>query len=236
MAVIIGAGTTIVSAQFPNGGILSVNFGFSPNVQRLFVLGSFQPYDAIVQKTRTLTVNVYGRRQDGSGGSLAHSLTPSVSCADADTVSVTINPASCVSTLLPFTESYFVNSYSYQKDAQGYGQESWGMTTKPIIPTYTGTIIMLRGIAEGTIGTGDGTMAALDMGVVVDETASNDALGAQIEGQSGGVSAGSPGIGNFDISRFVVVTSVGNSLGLDSTIDGKTGNASISVPLTPVFT
>ena len=214
---------------------MSANFGFSPNINRLWQLGSFVPYDTFVQKTRTLTLSVYGRRPDGSGGSIQLDVTPSVSCIDAGTVSITVNPASCVGSLLPFTEDYFVNSYSYQKENLGYGQESWGFTTKPVVPSYTGTIVMLRGIAEGTVATGDGTMDALDMGVVVNETASNDSFGAPIEGESGSIQAGSPGIGNFDITRFVVVTDVGNSIGLDPTVDGKTGNASITIPLQPIF-
>lgn len=224
-----------MSAQFPNGGIVSVNFGFSPQVQRLFELGTFDPYDSTVQKTRTLQLNVYGVRPDGGGGSLSLDVSPSTTCVDTGTVNTTVNPASCVGSLLPFADDYFVNSYGYSKENLGYGQESWGFTTKPVIPTFTGTIVMLRGIAEGTIGTGAGTMTSTQMGVTVDETASNDSLGAQIEGETGSVTAGSPGIGSFEVSRFVIVTSIGASIGLSPAIDGLTGNASISIPLTPVF-
>lgn len=235
MAVIIGGGTTVVSTQFPNNGILSVNFGFQPNVQRLYQLGSFSPYDTFVQSTRTIQLNVYGSRPDGAGGSVALDVTPSTSCVDAGSVSITVNPASCVTTLTPFTEDYFVTSYSYQKDNLGYGQEAWSFTSKPIIPTYGGDIVMLRGIAEGTIATGDGTMSAAQMGVVIDETASNDSNGANIEGENGGVQAGSPGVGNFDIQRYIIATTIGASIGLNTAIDGLTGQASINIPTTPVF-
>lgn len=235
MAVIISAGTTIVSTQFPNGGILSASFGFQPNVQRLYQLGSFDPYDTQVQRTRTLQLNVYGSRPDGAGGSVALDVSPSVSCVDAGTVNITVNPASCVSSLTPFANDYFVTSYGYQKDNIGYGQESWSFTTRPIIDSFTGTIVMLRGIAEGTVATGDGTMNAADMGVTINESASNDSLGAQIEGENGSIQAGNPGVGSFDIQRHVVVTQVGNSVGKNTTIDGLTGQASINIPMTPVF-
>lgn len=154
---------------------------------------------------------------------------------DASSVNITVNPASCVASLLPFTGDYFVNSYSYSKSNLGFGQETWAFTSKPEITGYTGTIVMLRGIAEGQIATGAGTMAALDMGVVIDETGSNDSLGAPIEGESGSVAAGTPGIGNYDIQRHVIVTQIGGSKGRHTTIDGLTGQASISIPNTPVF-
>lgn len=235
MSVIIGAGTTVVSPQFPNGGIVSVQFGFNPQVERLYELGSFSPYDSFVQKTRTLSLNVYGQRPSGGGGSNQLDVSPSTSCVDAGTINITVNPASCVGSLLPFIEDYFVTSYNYQKDNLGYGQESWSFTSKPIIPGFTGSIVMLRGIAEGQIATGDGQMTSTQMGVTVNEVASNDSLGANIEGESGSVQAGTPGIGNFDIQRFVIVTQIGGSIGKSSAIDGLTGQANISIPITPVF-
>jgi len=234
MSVIIGAGTTVVSTQFPNDGIVSVNFGFQPNVTRLYQLGSFTPYDSYTTRSRTLSVTAYGSKRDGTGGTAQHDVSPSTTCTDAGTINITINPASCVSSLVPFVDDYFVNSYSYQKDNLGFGQETWSMTTKPIISTYTGTIVMLRGIAEGTVSTGNGTMDPALQGIVVDDTASNDTSG-EITGESGSVQAGSPGVGNYDITRYVVVTSIGGSIGSNSSVDGLSGNASVSIPLTPVY-
>ena len=214
---------------------MSVQFGFDPTVERLYQLGSFVPYDTNVSKTRTLSLVVYGKKPNGTGGSSQFDVSPSTTCVDAGTTNITVNPASCVGSLLPFTADYFLNSYSYSKDNLGFGQETWSYTTKPDIPGFSGTIVMLRGIAEGTIATGAGVMTSTDMGVVVNESASNDSLGAQIQGESGSVQAGSPGIGNFDIQRHVIVTQVGASIGKNSTVDGLTGNASISIPLTPVY-
>lgn len=235
MAVIIGASTTVVSTQFPNGGILSVSFGFQPSVQRLYQLGSFTPYDTSVQRTRSLQLSVYGERADGAGGSVQLDITPSTTCVDTGTINITVNPGSCVGSLIPFIDDYFATSYSYQKENIGYGQESWSFTTRPVIPGYTGTIVMLRGIAEGTIATGPGVMSAADMGVVIDEIGSNDALGAPIEGDNGSVQAGTPGIGNYDIQRFIIATAVGGSIGKNTSVDGFSGQASVNIPMTPVF-
>ncbi len=235
MAVIIGAGSTVVSTQFPNGGIVSVQFGFNPQIERLYELGSFNPYDTTVSRTRTISVNVYGSKPDGTGGSLPFDVTPSVACVDANTTNITVNPASCVASLLPFADDYFLNAYSYSKDALGFGQETWSFTSKTEITDYTGTIVMLRGIAEGTISTGAGVMLAEYQGVTIDAAASDDSLGNPIEGESGSVSAGTPGIGNYDIQRHVIATAVGGSRGKHTLIDGQTGSASISIPLTPVF-
>ncbi len=212
-----------------------MQFGFNPQVTRLWELGSFSPYDSFVQKTRTLTIGVYGSRPDGGGGSSQVSVEPSITCVDAGTVYVTINPASCVSSLSSFAENYFVTGYSYQKENLGYGQETWTFTSKPVIPSYSGSIVMLRGIAEGQIATGDGIMTSGDMGVVVDETASNDSLGANIEGESGSIQAGSPGLGNYDVQRFVIVSTVGASIGKATTIDGLSGQANIQIPMNTVF-
>jgi len=235
MAVIIGAGTTVVSSQFPNGGIVSVQFGFNPQVERLYELGSFNPYDSTITKTRTLSLNVYGSRPSGGGGSSPLVITPSTSCADTGAVSVTINPASCVGSLIPFTADYYVTGYSYSKDNLGFGQESWSFTSKPEIPGFTGTIVMLRGIAEGTITTGAGNMTAAQMGIVVDEVASNDSLGLPIQGESGSVQGGTPGIGKYDTQRYIIATSIGGSIGKSDAVDGLAGEGSVQIPMTPVY-
>ncbi len=235
MSVIIGAGTIVTTTLFPNGGILSVSFGFEPEVSRLWQLGSFAPYDTFVQRARTLQIGVYGTRADGLGGSTSLPLTPSVTCTDAEAVEVTVTPASCTGSIAPFFSQYWPSSYAYQKDNIGYGRESWSFVSKPVLDFYNGSIFMIRGIPEGTISTGDGVMAALSMGVLVDELASNDRVGNRIEGESGGVQAGNMSIGNFDVQRFVIPTHVGASVGISATTDGLSGNANINIPMTPIF-
>lgn len=76
-------------------------------------------------------------------------------------------------------------------------------------------------------------MDAPDMGMVIDNTSSNDSTGNPIQGETGSVQAG--GIGNFDIQRNIIATQVGGSIGYIPSIDGLTGNASVSIAMTPVF-
>lgn len=235
MAVIIGAASTVVSPQFPNGGIASVQFGFSPQVDRLYEIGSFSPYDTSVTRTRTISLTVYGKRSDGSGGSEVIDVSPSTACVDTGATLITVNPASCAASLLPFAGSYFLNSYGYSKDQLGFGQETWGFASKPDITGFTGTIVMLRGIAEGTISTGPGVMTPDLAGVGIDVAASDDSLGNPIQGENGSVAAGTPGLGTFDIQRFIIASTVGGSTGKGPTVDGFTGQASVTIPITPVY-
>jgi hypothetical protein len=118
----------------------------------------------------------------------------------------------------------------------GTGQETWTFTTKPEIGGFAGTIVMLRGVAEGTISTGDGVMSASLMGITIDESSSNDSFGSQIEGESGSVQAGSPGLGDFTISRSIVASSVGGSTGRGTSVDGLIGQTNIQIPINTVYT
>lgn len=232
MAVVIGSSTTITSTLFPSGGIVSANFGISANINRLFQLGSFTPYDTFVEKQRSLSAVAYGKKLSGSGGTQSILVTPSTSCVDTGAITVTVNPGVCGTPVNPFSDSFYPTSYSYNKDNLGHGQESWAFTSKPILDNYNGTIIFLRGIATGQILTGTGVMTEANMGVVVDTTASKDSLGNYIEGEQGSVQAGFPGIGDYSIQREVIVTRVGGSQGRD---DGKKGTASVTIPMTPVY-
>jgi hypothetical protein len=237
MAVIIGAGSTVFSAQFPNGGIVSFQLGFNPQVDRLYEIGSFDPYDTSVTRTQTLSVTAYGKRATGQGGTAIHLLTPSIDCVDTGAINIEVNPASCVPSLRPFIGDFFLNNYSYSKDNLGYGQETWSFTAKPTITGFSGNIVMLRGIAEGTVKTGPGTMPFSLTGCEIDEVTipnpSNDELDVPIESESGSVSAGA--IGNYDIQRFIIPTQVGGSQGRGTTVDGLDGETSITIPLTPVY-
>lgn len=235
MPVIIGAGTTVESPQFVNGGVVSVQFGFEPQVERLYQLGSFTPYDSSLTTTRTMSVNVYGSKPNGTGGSVPLSVAPSDSCVDIESTLINVNPASCVASILPSVGSYFLTSYSYSKDNLGYGQETWSFTSKPTVEGYAGTIVTLRGIAEGTIIYGDGTMLPEYQGVTIDTAASNDSNSDPILGESGNVTAGPVGVGSYDIQRYIIATSVGGSRGRHADIDGQVGNASVNIPLTTVF-
>lgn len=231
-AVIIGAGTSIVTTLFPQGGVTSVNFGFRPEINRLWELGSWTPYDTYVVRQQELSLTGYGRTLSGQKGSISLDLTPSTACTDASSVSIAVTPGACGAYVEPFVDDFFPTSYSYSKDVFGFGTENWSFTTKQDIDNYTGTIVMLRGISTGQISTGDGIMSAADMGVVIDDAASKDSNGDYIDGESGSVQAGFPGIGDYSIQREVVVTHVGQSEGR---VDGYKGNASVTIPMQPVY-
>lgn len=51
MSIVIGATTTVV---FPYGDcVVSANWGYNPNVQRLYCLGSWDVFDTIEKPTET---------------------------------------------------------------------------------------------------------------------------------------------------------------------------------------
>lgn len=233
MAVIIGGGSSVSSTLLAGGGVVSVNFGLQANIERLFALGSFDPYDTSTVKQRSFSMNVYGKKPNGSGGTNPQSVEPSTTCANASSLSITFNPSACGGAVTGFTDDFFISSYSYSKDLTGYGQESWAFTTRPThVPTYGGTIYMLRGLAAGQVLRGTGTMTEADMGVIVNTTRSQDSDNNWIESESGSVSGGFPGLGNVDTTREIVADTVGGSEGKD---DGNKGQVSVSVPVSPVY-
>jgi hypothetical protein len=234
--IIIGAGSSVNTPLLvSNTGVVSVNFGLQASVERLYVLGSFTPYDTTSTKQRSMSLVVYGKKPDNSAGTVQQLLPVSTGCSDASSVSITFNPSSCGGTLTGFVDTFFITGYSYSKDVTGYGQESWSFITKQIVDSYTGTIYMLRGISSGQLSTGTGTMTALDQGVVVNDTASRDSNGNYIESESGSVSGGFPGLGNYEVSREIVVSAVGASIGKNTSNDGKRGQVSVSIPISPIF-
>lgn len=236
MTVIIGGGSSLNAPSLLASaiGVLSVNFEITPSVERLWQLGSFSPYDTIVTRQRTLSMTIYGRRPNNTGGTLVQTIPASTSCADASSNTIEFNAVACqTAQAVSFVDSFYVTSYSYSKETQGFGQESWAFTTKPLVTGYTGTIYMMRGIPTGKmLVTAADVMTEAEVGLVIDQAASQDSNGAYIEGDTGSVSAGFPGIGNYDTSREVVVSSIGGSVGRK---DGYRGNASCSVPLQPLF-
>ncbi|HEC66285.1 MAG TPA: hypothetical protein ENI23_13430 [bacterium] len=232
MAVIIGNASTVTTTLFAQGGIVSVNFGIQPNINRLWELGSFTPYDIFTQRQRTLSIVAYGKKLSGQGGSQSIDVTPSTSCIDTGAISITVTPGVCADPVGPFTDDFYPTGYSYSKEVQGFGQESWTFTSKPLFSDYTGEIRHLRGIATGQILKGAGTMTEVDTGIVVDDAASKDSQGAYIEGETGSVAAGFPGLGTFETQREVIVTRVGASLGK---ADGLRAQTQITIPMTPVF-
>ncbi len=226
MVVIIGAGTTVTS-NIITSGFVSVSFSVSPSVERLFQLGDFDPFDVSVQTQESISISNFG------GASTKVTLTPSVSCTDSTArMDVTIIPAPCTGSTIPITrtgnDALFINSYSYSKDFQGFGQESWSLQGKPILIGFTGNVSFIQGFSEGNRLTG--TDIVSDDGIVL--TSSTGAGTEDATARNLSVSAGSPGIGQDDTQVFGKVTSIGGAVGKE---DGKRGTSSATVPHTLVF-
>lgn len=211
MAIVIGAATTV---SFAGACVISANWGYSPNVQRLYCIGEWTPDESRIyyRPTETLNLTIY------SPGP-TYDTEPTTSCADANTISASISPAACGDTLMSLTGSWWVTSYSYSKDdATLPGQESWAMTrwkglnaSPPgnfVEPTY-----VMRGISEG--------QATIEAGILF--------TGSTVETQTGNVSAG--GFGKADILQVGVVEQVGGG----SSSAGDTGQGSASMPYTPLY-
>ena len=209
MAVIIGAATQVTGFD----GVVSLNWNFSPNVRRLWQIGSFDPYMSILNTTHSLTVTCYG----GGGPEIA--ITRATSCVNSTTTfDCTVIPASCDTTVEGPSGTFYLTSYSFNKgDPIGPGQttyvgQQWVMSPSP---NY-----ILCGGAEGTAG------GNTSHGVVFSTI---DATGLQ-----GSVSAGSPGVGRADEVQYGVVDRVGvNPASIDN---GKTGQASVTVKHQPLWT
>lgn len=226
MVVIIGAGTTVTS-DIISGGFVSVSFSLSPSVERLFQLGSFDAFDINLQTQESISITNYG------GSSTTVALAPSTSCIDSSArMDVTITPAPCTGSTTPITrtgsDALFINSFSYSKEHQGYGQESWSLQGKPILVGYTGSISFIQGFSEGSHLIGTDTVS--DDGIVL--TGSAPATTFDADARNIQVSAGSPGLGQDDTQRSGKITRIGGAVGRE---DGKRGNASATVPHQLVF-
>lgn len=224
--MIIGAGTT-VSSNIISGGFVSVSFSLSPQVTRLFQLGSFDAFDLQIQTQESISLTNYG------GASSTVALVPSTSCTDSTArMNVTITPAPCTGSTTAIVrtgaDALFINSYSYSKDFQSFGQESWSLQGKPIIPGFSGNISFIQGFSEGNHLTG-GDIVSND-GIVL--TGSDGVSASDASGRSLQVSAGSPGLGQDDTQVFGKITQIGGGVGQE---DGKRGTASATVPHTLVF-
>jgi len=226
MPVIIGAGTTVTS-DIISGGFVSVSFSLSPNVERLFQLGSFDAFDINITEQESVSLTNFG------GASTPVALAPSTACVDSTAkMAVVITPAPCTGSTTAIdrtgADSLFITSFSYSKDFQSFGQESWSLQSKPIIEGFTGSQVFIQGFAEGNQLTG--TDIVSDDGIVL--TGSVTATTEDATGRSLSVSAGSPGIGQDDTQVFGKITQIGGGVGKE---DGKRGTASANVPHQIVF-
>jgi hypothetical protein len=190
------------------GCVISANWGSSPNTQRLYCLGDHWVADSsrtFKRPTNTLSITCYAPGP-------SYSCLASSSCASAGQLSASVSPSSCGggSGDPPGSSSWYVTSYSYNKDDSVLpGQESWSMMD------YYGDnkpSFVLRGVAEGSW--------TANSGVSGDEEGTSS---------TGSVSAG--GFGKSDKLSVGVVRNVGGG----SSAKGVTGQASVSIPYTPLY-
>jgi hypothetical protein len=205
MAVVIGAGTTAYLGS--QTCVASVNWSLNPNTQRLYCLGSWDPFYSIYKPTENMSMTVY------SPGP-TYNTEATRSCADANQVNAGVSPAACNGGIAGMSGNFFVSGYNYSKDdAQLPGQESWSLTRwvsggGAVAPDYT-----IRGISEGS---GTPNSGIVFSGVTTTST-------------TGSVSAGS--IGRADEVEAGVVVQVGGG----SAAAGETGTGSVSIPYTPLW-
>jgi len=206
---------------------VSVSFSLSPSVERLFQLGSFVAFDTQIQTQESVSLSNFG------GASTPLVLTQNTTCDDSTAkMDVTIVPAPCTGSTTPIVRTganaLFVTSYSYSKDFQGFGQESWSLQGKPNIPGFTGNLAFIQGFSEGNRLIGPDIVS--NDGIVL--TGSDGVSAFDAQGRNISVSAGSPSLGQDDTQEFGRVTQVGGAVGQE---DGKRGNSSASIPHQLIF-
>jgi hypothetical protein len=184
---------------------ISANWGASMNSQRLYVLGKTDPFLVLKKPTQNLSVTCYS-----AGPSV--DVAQSAGCSPATGFSAGVSPGACGGCGgggSGVTGSWYVTSYSYNKmDPNIPGQESFSMMNY-LSPAPS---IVLRGPAEGSW--------TADAGVTGTSEGSSS---------SGSISAG--GIGRADTATVGIATNVGGG----SAAVGSTGQASVSVPYTPIY-
>lgn len=209
MAIVIGAATT---ASFMGACVISANWSYNPNAQRLYCLGSWTPFNTFFRPTESLSMSIYA---PGS----TYDTAPTLSCADAGSVSASVAPAACGDSFSSVSGDWLVTSYNYSKEnAAMPGTESWSLQKwKNVAAPSGGTSVeptyVMRGITEGQGTTNAGITFA----------------GSTTTITTGSVSAG--GFGN----AFTVLTGVVASVGGGESAGGQTGQGSVSIPYTPLY-
>ena len=216
MAVVIGAATTV---SFNGACVLSANWGYNPNVQRLYCIGEWTPSSdrTYYRPTETMNLTIYAPGP-------TYATAPTEGCSDANTIAASIEPAACGDTFPAMSGNWLVSSYSYSKDdASMPGQESWSLTrwkdlnstppTNFVEPTY-----VMRGITEGQSSDPESYTGI-------------QFTGTTVTSYTGNVSAG--GFGRADTLKVGVISSVGG--GTSTAGAGITGQGSASMPYTPLY-
>lgn len=247
MAVVIGS-ATIVSMSIPldTGSwtdfcFVSINWGYNPNIQRYYCLGSTAPAYTISKPTESLSVVVYSPYTTGTE---KYDVTAqdTANCEDqANKITATVSLGICDEQAAyyqgPISTTWYLNNYGFSKDDPNLpGQETWALTAYPTTD-LTGADVsavapdaVIRGVAEGqaTVDTAAPYNDA-DPGVTFEAA-------GQVKASTGNVQAGGA-TGRVDYLTYGVATGVGGSGNLPTQADqfGRTGQGSVSVPQTPVW-
>lgn len=244
MPFVISAGTSVVGfttatagglpnqVGFGDKGIISISLQIVPQLQRLYHLGYQTPYDRNTLIQKTLSITSY------AGSTRTYSTLASTSCDEPDPINISITSSNCGGDPFSDQTDWFVEGYSYQKDVQGWGQETWQLVSRPLIldaalnqisPTEV-EVRMIRGVAEGQTTT-DG---AADTGIVFLTTNVIDQVTVPGFGFIGSldVQAASPGIGRANYLRFGEVEQIGLGTGKR---DGVDGQGQVQIPYTPIY-
>lgn len=218
MAIIIGSATTVNWS-----GVISAQWGVNPQVNRLWQLGSWQPYRTHVTTVETVSLTVYA----GAGPTIP--LAAATSCVDSNAkINVNISPAGCTAGAVGTTGFFFLSSYSYSKgDAIGLGQQSYS-AQRWVTKGDSGNIIysiaptrVIQGASEGN--------ESKDTGLVTGVTFAN---GYNVEGSQGSVSAGFPGVGSSNTVTYGIANQISNG---SLKNDGKVGQAQVNIPHQPLY-
>lgn len=225
MAIIIGGMTTVI-IDASSDGFQSVNWSVQVQPTRLWELGSWSMYKTQVAKTITVNVTTYA--------SVLNSvvLVPNEDCSNSTAIkNISISITQCGDVEIPDMEDLsemFVMSYSYSKsDPNTFGTETWQYQKWVEADAEGDDFInvgapssVIQGKAEGSWGGNVG-----NPGVILD-------VDGQVTGQQGNVSAGFPGMGNFDETTYGLVNTIG-----DGTLEeaGKTGQSNATIPHQPLY-
>lgn len=244
MAVVIGTATQVKlgfgrgAAPADTPGIVSVDWSFGSNINRLYTLGGGsqqtcgpKEFAAIRGAQIQISVNIYG------GVTPALTTCAAQVCENSPAViAVSIVPATCGTYVAEGVAGklLYVSSYSYSKDRTQFGTETWqgsayntppveqGVYTEPE-PTY-----VVLGLAEGTI---DGEAA--------DYTALQSVVGAYfregtvpVKTWKGQVQASAISVGEFSYIFNGTFKSIGGST---FWAPGVKATASVNLATQPVY-
>lgn len=214
MAIIIGFGT-LVGGIFTGACATNVSWGYSPNIQRLYCLGSLSPWLNVEKPTENMSVTVY------QGSVASQSVSASTDCDDINSVSASVSPAACGDVVEGVSGQWYITSYSYNKgDPNIPGQETWALQrwvegSDPVYSAAPDYVIRNASEGQSTRSPSDPT------GIIF--------TGTILSGNQGSVAAG--GIGQADTTYHGTVSNVGGAnLGA-----GEIATSSASIPHTPLW-